>query len=46
MLDSWRFLQDSGRLTLYGWVVPENHLHFVASAADLAKEVVDAGAWE
>jgi REP element-mobilizing transposase RayT len=39
VLDSWRFLQANGRLTLYGYVVMENHLHFIASAPDLAAEV-------
>jgi len=41
LLDSWRFLQENGRLTLYGDVVMENHLHLIASAADLAKEIGD-----
>ena len=39
VLDSWRFLQTQGRLTLYGYVVLENHLHWVASAPDLSKEI-------
>ena len=41
LLDSWRFLQDQERLTLLGYVVLENHIHFIASAADLGKEVGD-----
>ena len=41
LLDSWRFLQDQGRLTLLGYVVLENHVHFIASAEDLAKQVGD-----
>ena len=41
LLDSWQFLQDQGRLTLLGYVVLENHIHFIASAEDLAKEVGD-----
>ncbi len=41
VLDSWHFLQDEGRLVLLGYVVLENHLHFVATAGDLAKEVGD-----
>ena len=32
VLDSWRFLHDRGRLALLGFVVMENHLHFIASA--------------
>jgi putative transposase len=41
VLDSWQFLQDQGRLLLLGYVVLENHIHFIASAEDVAKEVGD-----
>lgn len=41
VLDSWSFLQRTGRMTLYGYVVLENHLHFVAGGKQLAKEVGD-----
>ena len=41
VFDSWRFLQAGGRLTLYGYVIMENHLHFIASAGNLPKEVKD-----
>ena len=41
LLDSWQFLRDQGRLTLLGYVVLENHIHFIAAADDLAKEVGD-----
>jgi REP element-mobilizing transposase RayT len=41
LLDSWQFLQDHNRLVLLGYVVLENHIHFIASATDLAKEVGD-----
>jgi REP element-mobilizing transposase RayT len=41
VLNSWRFLQDAGRLTLFGYVILENHLHFVASGEELSKEVGD-----
>jgi len=41
LLDSWQFLQDEDRLTLLGYVVLENHVHFIASADDLAKQVGD-----
>ena len=37
VLDSWRFLREQERLTLYGYVVLENHLHLIASAPDLSK---------
>ena len=39
VLDSWRFLQAERRLTLYGYVILENHLHLIASSPDLGKEV-------
>jgi putative transposase len=39
VLDSWRFLQRTGRITLLGYVILENHLHWIAAAEDLSKEV-------
>ena len=42
VLDSWRFLQDQDRLVLLGYVILENHIHFIAAAEDLAKEVGDS----
>jgi len=39
--DSWQFLQSEGRLTVYGYVILENHLHFIASSPDLSKEIGD-----
>lgn len=41
VLNSWRFLQNAGRMTLFGYVVLENHLHFVAAGDRLADEVGD-----
>ena len=40
LLDSWQFLQEHNRLVLLGYVVLENHIHFIASADNLAKEVM------
>lgn len=40
-LDSWKFLIDNKRMTIYGYVILENHLHFIASSPDLSKEVGD-----
>ena len=34
LLDSWRFLQREGNLTLFGYVILENHLHLVAASPD------------
>lgn len=39
LLDSLRFLQGNGRLTLYAYVILENHLHLIAAALDLSKEM-------
>jgi putative transposase len=39
--DSWTFLQNEGRLRLYGYVILENHLHVITSSPDLAKEIGD-----
>ncbi len=41
VLDSLRFLQREGRLVVYGYVIMVNHLHLVASAPDIAKEMGD-----
>jgi putative transposase len=41
VLDSWGFLIERGRLILLGYVILENHLHMIASAHDLTKEVGD-----
>jgi putative transposase len=38
---SWRFLQEHERLTIYAYVVMENHLHLVAASPDLPKEIGD-----
>tara|TARA_R110000764_G_scaffold112761_3_gene199625 strand:+ start:374 stop:907 length:534 start_codon:yes stop_codon:yes gene_type:complete len=37
LLDCWRYQQANQGLKLYGYVVLENHLHYVAQAPDLAK---------
>ena len=39
VLDSLRRLQEEGRLAIYGYVVLEDHVHLIASAEDLAKEL-------
>lgn len=39
ILDSLRFLHTKGRLTLYAYVLMENHLHLIASAEALQKEI-------
>ncbi|RJG13979.1 transposase [Pseudomonas cavernicola] len=37
LLDCWRYQQTHQSLSLYGYVVLENHLHYVAQAPELAK---------
>jgi putative transposase len=37
ILDSWRFLQNDRRISIYGFVIMENHLHWIAAGEDLAK---------
>jgi REP element-mobilizing transposase RayT len=39
LLGSLRFLIDQQRLCLHAYVILENHLHLVASAQDLSKEI-------
>ena len=39
VLDCWRFLGQQKRLTLFGYVILENHLHCIASAPELSKEL-------
>jgi putative transposase len=41
VLDSWRFLQQHGRLAVYGYCILENHLHLIASSPELGKELGD-----
>ncbi|MCZ6681150.1 MAG: transposase [Candidatus Poribacteria bacterium] len=41
VLDAFRYLQAHKRLTLYGFVILENHLHFIADADNLSKEVAN-----
>ncbi len=38
---SWRFLQSHKRLTVYAYVIMDNHIHLVAASQDLAKEIGD-----
>ncbi len=39
VLDSLSFLQRNGRITLWAYVVMENHMHMVASAQRLSKDL-------
>ncbi|MBC6424551.1 MAG: transposase [Hormoscilla sp. SP12CHS1] len=39
IIDSLKFLLASKRLALYGYVIMENHLHLIADADNLSKEI-------
>jgi REP element-mobilizing transposase RayT len=39
ILDSLSFMQHQQRLLVYGYVIMENHIHLIASAANLSKEI-------
>ena len=39
LLDSLSFLQKQQRLKLFAYVIMENHLHLLASSAELSKEI-------
>ena len=39
VLDSWRFLQHRDELTVFGYVILENHLHLVAAGENLANSI-------
>lgn len=39
IINSLSFLQHQQRLTLYGYVIMENYIHLIASAANLSKEI-------
>lgn len=41
ILDSWQFLQEHRRITLFGYVILENHLHFIAAADDLSRQIAE-----
>jgi putative transposase len=39
LLDSLQFLQQHDRLELYAYVIMENHIHLIATAENLSKEI-------
>ncbi|HEV3144160.1 MAG TPA: hypothetical protein VGZ47_09775, partial [Gemmataceae bacterium] len=41
VFDSWSFLRDNRGIEFYGYVILENHLHFLAAGRDLAEAVGD-----
>jgi putative transposase len=41
VLDSWRFLQREREITIFAWVILENHVHWIASGPQLSKRVAE-----
>ncbi|MEZ6136282.1 MAG: hypothetical protein R3C53_15410 [Pirellulaceae bacterium] len=39
VLDSWRFLQRERAIVILGWVILENHLHWIGAGPQLGKRV-------
>jgi putative transposase len=39
ILDSWRFMQRERGIQIFGYVIMENHLHWIASAKDSPEEL-------
>jgi putative transposase len=39
VLDAWRFLRREASFELFGYVVLENHLHFIARSPDLGRDL-------
>lgn len=39
VLDSIEYMQNNDRITLYGYVIMENHIHIVASAFNLSEQI-------
>jgi REP element-mobilizing transposase RayT len=39
ILDSWRFLQRERDVRIFGYVILENHLHWIAAGPDLSDQV-------
>lgn len=43
--ESWQHLQQLTDFRLYGYVILENHLHFIAQSDDLAKHIQTFKSW-
>src|SRR5690606_11384025 len=41
ILDSLRYLQSQRGMTIYGYVILENHMHFIAESEDLGRDVMN-----
>ncbi len=45
VLDSWRYLQKTAGFMLYGYVILENHIHFIANSGDLGSDIQRFKSW-
>ncbi len=45
VLDSWKYLQETSEFKLYGYVILENHIHFIAKSNDLSKDIRRFKSW-
>jgi REP element-mobilizing transposase RayT len=41
IFDSWLYLQEQRGISIYGYVILENHLHMIAGGPDLAEAIGD-----
>ena len=39
IFETLKFMQENNRLTIYAYILMENHIHFIASSKELSKEV-------
>ena len=39
VLDSWRYLQSKEQVSIFGFVIMENHLHWIAQSDELSSKV-------
>ena len=39
ILDSWRFLQSERNISILGWVMLENHIHWIGAGPELSRRV-------
>ena len=39
IVDSWQYLQQNSNFKLYGYVILENHIHFVAQSNNIQKDL-------
>ena len=45
IFDSWRYLQNTASFCIFGYVILENHLHFIARSDDMVKNIQSFKSW-